>query len=115
MTHYLVKWCSLSYEEATWELQEDLDPEKIKEFEEIQKLPADLRHMVSRNIIRRQVEMQEEKKREFEHLGARFFAQRHLGSAQEENWHSGGRINRIFSVTDCFLHPTLRAVYRNVK
>uniref|UniRef100_A0A7N6BC01 DNA helicase n=1 Tax=Anabas testudineus TaxID=64144 RepID=A0A7N6BC01_ANATE len=39
VTHYLVKWCSLSYEEATWELQEDLDPEKIKEFEEIQKLP----------------------------------------------------------------------------
>ncbi|XP_041639683.1 chromodomain-helicase-DNA-binding protein 6 isoform X2 [Cheilinus undulatus] len=45
VTHYLVKWCSLSYEEATWELQEDLDPEKIKEFDEIQKLPADLRHM----------------------------------------------------------------------
>uniref|UniRef100_A0A7N8Y009 Chromodomain helicase DNA binding protein 6 n=1 Tax=Mastacembelus armatus TaxID=205130 RepID=A0A7N8Y009_9TELE len=44
VTHYLVKWCSLSYEEATWELQEDLDPEKIKEFEQIQKLPADLRH-----------------------------------------------------------------------
>uniref|UniRef100_A0A672FV79 Chromodomain helicase DNA binding protein 6 n=1 Tax=Salarias fasciatus TaxID=181472 RepID=A0A672FV79_SALFA len=35
----------LSYEEATWELQEDLDPEKIKEFESIQKLPADLRHV----------------------------------------------------------------------
>lgn len=49
MTHYLVKWCSLSYEEATWELQEDLDPEKIREFEEVQKLPADLRHVVSRN------------------------------------------------------------------
>ncbi|XP_056157872.1 chromodomain-helicase-DNA-binding protein 6 [Lampris incognitus] len=45
VTHYLVKWCSLSYEEATWELQEDLDPGKIKEFEEIQKLPADLRHI----------------------------------------------------------------------
>uniref|UniRef100_A0A8D3E6L6 Chromodomain helicase DNA binding protein 6 n=1 Tax=Scophthalmus maximus TaxID=52904 RepID=A0A8D3E6L6_SCOMX len=45
VTHYLVKWCSLSYEEATWELQEDLDPEKVKEFEHIQKLPADLRHM----------------------------------------------------------------------
>ncbi|KAM4613254.1 chromodomain-helicase-DNA-binding protein 6 isoform 2-T3 [Polymixia lowei] len=45
VTHYLVKWCSLSYEEATWELQEDLDAGKIKEFEEIQKLPADLRHI----------------------------------------------------------------------
>lgn len=51
MTHYLVKWCSLSYEEATWELQEDLDPEKIKEFEEVQTLPTELRHMVSRIII----------------------------------------------------------------
>uniref|UniRef100_A0A8C3G7H4 Chromodomain helicase DNA binding protein 6 n=1 Tax=Cyclopterus lumpus TaxID=8103 RepID=A0A8C3G7H4_CYCLU len=48
VTHYLVKWCSLSYEEATWELQEDLDPEKIKEFEGIQKLPPDLRHMVKK-------------------------------------------------------------------
>ncbi|XP_013870801.1 chromodomain-helicase-DNA-binding protein 6 isoform X2 [Austrofundulus limnaeus] len=44
VTHYLVKWCSLSYEEATWELQEDVDPEKIREFEEIQKPPPDLRH-----------------------------------------------------------------------
>lgn len=52
MTHYLVKWCSLSYEEATWELQEDLDPEKIKEFEEVQKLPADLRHVVSGNATK---------------------------------------------------------------
>uniref|UniRef100_A0A3B4AM20 Uncharacterized protein n=1 Tax=Periophthalmus magnuspinnatus TaxID=409849 RepID=A0A3B4AM20_9GOBI len=45
VTHYLVKWCSLSYEEATWELQEDLDPEKVKEFQEIQKPPSDLRHV----------------------------------------------------------------------
>ncbi|CAL9703990.1 unnamed protein product [Knipowitschia caucasica] len=45
VTHYLVKWCSLSYEEATWELQEDLDPEKIKEFQEIQKPPPELRHV----------------------------------------------------------------------
>lgn len=48
VTHYLVKWCSLPYEEATWELQEDLDPEKIKEFEHVQKLPVDCGHMVSR-------------------------------------------------------------------
>ncbi|XP_042563774.1 chromodomain-helicase-DNA-binding protein 6 isoform X2 [Clupea harengus] len=39
VTHYLVKWCSLSYEEATWELQEDVDPVKIREFEELKKLP----------------------------------------------------------------------------
>ncbi|KAM9534641.1 chromodomain-helicase-DNA-binding protein 6-like [Salvelinus alpinus] len=39
VTHYLVKWCSLSYEEATWELQEDVDPGKIREFEEIKRIP----------------------------------------------------------------------------
>ncbi|KAG2461362.1 CHD6 protein, partial [Polypterus senegalus] len=39
VTHYLVKWCSLSYEESTWELQEDVDPGKIKEFEDIKKIP----------------------------------------------------------------------------
>mgnify|MGYP001857302169 FL=1 len=32
VTHYLVKWCSLPYEESTWELEEDVDPVKIKEF-----------------------------------------------------------------------------------
>ncbi|KAJ8260376.1 hypothetical protein GJAV_G00181410 [Gymnothorax javanicus] len=44
VTHYLVKWCSLSYEESTWELQEDVDPGKIKEFEDIQKIP-ELKHV----------------------------------------------------------------------
>ncbi|KAG5836431.1 hypothetical protein ANANG_G00254650 [Anguilla anguilla] len=44
VTHYLVKWCSLSYEESTWELQEDVDPGKIREFEEIKKVP-ELKHV----------------------------------------------------------------------
>ncbi|XP_075033621.1 chromodomain-helicase-DNA-binding protein 6 isoform X4 [Mixophyes fleayi] len=39
VTHYLVKWCSLSYEESTWELEEDVDPGKVKEFEALQVLP----------------------------------------------------------------------------
>ncbi|KAG1963214.1 chromodomain-helicase-DNA-binding protein 6 isoform X1 [Pimephales promelas] len=39
VTHYLVKWCSLSYEESTWELQEDVDPVKIREFEDLKKIP----------------------------------------------------------------------------
>ncbi|KAG7326696.1 hypothetical protein KOW79_010097 [Hemibagrus wyckioides] len=39
VTHYLVKWCSLPYEESTWELQEDVDPVKIREFEELKKIP----------------------------------------------------------------------------
>ncbi|XP_062400632.1 chromodomain-helicase-DNA-binding protein 6 isoform X4 [Sardina pilchardus] len=44
VTHYLVKWCSLSYEESTWELQEDVDPVKIREFEELKKIP-DLKYV----------------------------------------------------------------------
>ncbi|XP_030634964.1 chromodomain-helicase-DNA-binding protein 6 [Chanos chanos] len=44
VTHYLVKWCSLSYEESTWELQEDIDPGKIREFEELKKIP-EIKHV----------------------------------------------------------------------
>lgn len=46
VTHYLVKWCSLSYEESTWELQEDVDPVKIREFEDLKKIPEH-KHVVS--------------------------------------------------------------------
>ncbi|XP_018079243.1 chromodomain-helicase-DNA-binding protein 7 isoform X2 [Xenopus laevis] len=34
--HYLVKWCSLPYEDSTWELKQDLDQAKIEEFEKLQ-------------------------------------------------------------------------------
>ncbi|XP_029470707.1 chromodomain-helicase-DNA-binding protein 6 isoform X2 [Rhinatrema bivittatum] len=44
VTHYLVKWCSLSYEESTWELEEDVDPVKIKEFEALQIVP-EIKHL----------------------------------------------------------------------
>ena len=30
--HYLVKWRSLPYEDCTWELENDVDPNKIKDF-----------------------------------------------------------------------------------
>lgn len=30
--HYLVKWQALPYEESTWELEDDLNPEKIAQF-----------------------------------------------------------------------------------
>ena len=43
--HYLVKWCSLPYEESTWELEEDVDPAKVKEFESLQVLP-EIKHVV---------------------------------------------------------------------
>ncbi|XP_059508662.1 chromodomain-helicase-DNA-binding protein 6 isoform X1 [Stegostoma tigrinum] len=39
VTHYLVKWCSLPYEESTWELVEDIDPVKIQEYEDLQIIP----------------------------------------------------------------------------
>uniref|UniRef100_A0A8C6J6L4 DNA helicase n=1 Tax=Melopsittacus undulatus TaxID=13146 RepID=A0A8C6J6L4_MELUD len=35
VTHYLVKWCSLPYEDSTWELKQDIDPAKIEEFEKL--------------------------------------------------------------------------------
>uniref|UniRef100_H3CR68 Chromodomain-helicase-DNA-binding protein 8 n=1 Tax=Tetraodon nigroviridis TaxID=99883 RepID=H3CR68_TETNG len=34
--YYLVKWCSLPYEDATWELNEDVDEGKVEEFKKIQ-------------------------------------------------------------------------------
>lgn len=37
--HYLVKWRSLQYEDSTWELEEDVDPDKIKQFERFRKVP----------------------------------------------------------------------------
>ncbi|KAK5859635.1 hypothetical protein PBY51_021178 [Eleginops maclovinus] len=33
--YYLVKWCSLPYEDATWELKEDVDEGKVEEFSKI--------------------------------------------------------------------------------
>ncbi|CAB1317220.1 unnamed protein product [Coregonus sp. 'balchen'] len=36
VVYYLVKWCSLPYEDATWELREDVDADKVEEFRKIQ-------------------------------------------------------------------------------
>ncbi|XP_026548078.1 chromodomain-helicase-DNA-binding protein 7 [Notechis scutatus] len=33
--HYLVKWCSLPYEDSTWELKQDIDQAKIEEYERL--------------------------------------------------------------------------------
>ncbi|XP_066122284.1 chromodomain-helicase-DNA-binding protein 7 isoform X3 [Saccopteryx bilineata] len=35
VTHYLVKWCSLPYEDSTWEVRQDIDQAKIEEFEKL--------------------------------------------------------------------------------
>ena len=39
VTHYLVKWCSLPYEDSTWELEEDVDQEAIKIYDKRNKAP----------------------------------------------------------------------------
>ncbi|CAH2294634.1 chromodomain-helicase-DNA-binding 8 isoform X1 [Pelobates cultripes] len=36
VVYYLVKWCSLPYEDSTWELKEDVDEGKVEEFRRIQ-------------------------------------------------------------------------------
>lgn len=46
-----MKWCSLSYEESTWELEEDVDPGKVKEFEVLQVLPE---HIVTVSVRSKQ-------------------------------------------------------------
>uniref|UniRef100_A0A3B1JQ50 Chromodomain helicase DNA binding protein 7 n=1 Tax=Astyanax mexicanus TaxID=7994 RepID=A0A3B1JQ50_ASTMX len=35
VTLYLVKWCSLPYEDSTWELKADIDQSKIEDFERV--------------------------------------------------------------------------------
>ena len=32
LTYYLVKWRSLPYEDATWELEPDVDKERVQQF-----------------------------------------------------------------------------------
>jgi chromodomain-helicase-DNA-binding protein 7 len=39
--HYLVKWRSLPYEDCTWEMENDVDPVKIKEFQRWRYPPAE--------------------------------------------------------------------------
>lgn len=45
--YYLVKWCSLPYEDATWELKEDVDEGKVEEFKKIQNRQPRLKRAVS--------------------------------------------------------------------
>ncbi|GFN77130.1 chromodomain-helicase-DNA-binding protein 7, partial [Plakobranchus ocellatus] len=40
-TNYLVKWRSLSYEEATWELAQDVDPKKVEMYMRFRESPAE--------------------------------------------------------------------------
>ena len=47
VTHYLVKWRALSYEESTWELQQDVDPLKVQLFKDLRTPPPEDERPVS--------------------------------------------------------------------
>lgn len=51
VVYYLVKWCSLPYEDSTWELKDDVDQSKIEEFEQLQAVKPDSRRVVSQTCI----------------------------------------------------------------
>lgn len=42
-----MKWCSLPYEDATWELKEDVDEGKVEEFKKIQNRQPRVKRVVS--------------------------------------------------------------------
>lgn len=45
-----MKWCSLPYEDATWELKEDVDEGKVEEFKKIQNRQPRLKRTVSGQV-----------------------------------------------------------------
>ncbi|KAG8455526.1 hypothetical protein GDO86_001643 [Hymenochirus boettgeri] len=45
VVYYLVKWCSLPYEDSTWELKEDVDDRKIEEFKRIESRQPNLKRV----------------------------------------------------------------------
>uniref|UniRef100_A0A8C8SFP0 Chromodomain helicase DNA binding protein 8 n=1 Tax=Pelusios castaneus TaxID=367368 RepID=A0A8C8SFP0_9SAUR len=49
--YYLVKWCSLPYEDSTWELKEDVDEGKIREFKRIQARHPELKRVARPQAI----------------------------------------------------------------
>lgn len=44
---YLVKWCSLPYEDSTWELKADIDLAKIEEYEAVAARQPETKRVVS--------------------------------------------------------------------
>lgn len=51
ITHFLVKWRGLPYEDSTWELQQDVDPEKVKFFYKYRDPPPeDERQVLSKHL-----------------------------------------------------------------
>lgn len=50
VTLYLVKWCSLPYEDSTWELKADIDQSKIEEYEHIAARTPNTKRVVSSSL-----------------------------------------------------------------
>lgn len=51
--HYLVKWCSLPYEDSTWELKQDIDQAKIEEFEKLMSREPEMERVVRIGSVQR--------------------------------------------------------------
>ncbi|XP_056383780.1 chromodomain-helicase-DNA-binding protein 8 isoform X2 [Hyla sarda] len=45
VVYYLVKWCSLPYEDSTWELKEDVDDGKVEEFKRVESRQPNLKRV----------------------------------------------------------------------
>ena len=52
LTYYLVKWRSLPYEDATWELEPDVDKERVQQFMRWRDPPDEDEQVVSQPIAR---------------------------------------------------------------
>ena len=49
--YYLVKWLSLAYEDSTWELQADVDKNRIEDFYRHRQLPEEAHREVGLSCL----------------------------------------------------------------
>lgn len=48
-----MKWCSLPYEDSTWELKQDIDQAKIEEFEKLMSREPEMERVVRIGSVQR--------------------------------------------------------------